>query len=54
MASKKKELGIEDVSLESDGARAVLKLGDAETGPLDQAALHNLAKQIAKAIQNTY
>lgn len=46
--------GVADFALEPvDGARALLRLGQ-ESRSVDQADLHFVQKQVAKAIQYTY
>jgi hypothetical protein len=50
----KLDQGLDDFSIvQLDGAKAVLRLGKEER-LVDQASLHNAAKKIAKAVQNTY
>ena len=49
-----KKTGADDFSVEYvDGARALLRLGK-ETRLVNQADLHNVSKQVSKAVQFTY
>lgn len=55
MTAKKQELTVDDFKVETvDNARAVITLGSEKTGPLTQADLHRLGKEIARAVQSTY